>query len=137
MSFDNVLLHAEPGDRFGTRHLRAEKDDTRWLARLPASWRDQVEPPWAFCQYRDEELAAVRVVGSDIDDEPCYTAYRFSIVEPRSDDDETFYRVETYGEELAAWRLRDGRWLIWREIRTEDRLEDARGFYSFANEMPR
>jgi hypothetical protein len=137
MPRENRLLRLEPGAKYRTRRLRAEKDDARWLHRLPVVWRTQVEPPWEFHQYHDEELGAVRVVGSDIDGQPCYTTWRFSLIEPRSDDDETFYSVEAYGEELAAWRLHDERWLIWREIRTEETPESGHSFYSFSATMPR
>jgi hypothetical protein len=140
MFLANPLLHVERGASFRTRILPAEENDTRWLAHLPAEWRDLVDPPWEFRQYQDDQgeaLAAVRVVGYDVDGQPCYTAHRVDFIEPRSDDDEVFYTVVTYGEELAAWRLRDERWLIWREIRTEENQEDARSFYSLSQEMPR
>jgi hypothetical protein len=133
----NPLLRLGRDASFRTRILRAGENDTRWQAHLPADWRDLAEPPWEFRQYRDETLAAVRVVGVDMEGQPCYVAYRVDFIEPRSDDDEVFYAVVTYGEELAAWRLRDERWLIWREIRTEENQEDARSFYSLAQEMPR
>ncbi|MDR2164623.1 MAG: hypothetical protein LBO79_03135 [Zoogloeaceae bacterium] len=119
------------------RHSRASKKDEVWRARLPAAWRALADPPLELRRYRDEELAAERMVGYDADGNACYTAHRFCIVEPRSDDDETFYAVVTYGEELAAWRLIDERWLIWRRIRTEESPEDARGFYSLSEEIPR
>jgi hypothetical protein len=53
----------------------------------------------------------------------------------RSDDDEEFYQVVAYAELLSAWRLRDGRWLIYRLIKREG--ERGSGFYSFSDRMPR
>jgi hypothetical protein len=44
--------------------------------------------------------------------------------------------VLLYGESLAAWRLRDDRWLIWREIQKEESGGEARSFYCLSQEMP-
>ncbi|MDR3323885.1 MAG: hypothetical protein LBS89_06755 [Zoogloeaceae bacterium] len=119
------------------RQSRNDRDDLSWQTHLPPEWRSQVDPPLELRHYQDYEMEASRVVGYDADDKPCYTAYRFSLLEPRSDDGEEFYTVLAYGESLAAWRLRDERWLIWREIRTEEDCAQARSFYSLAQEMPR
>lgn len=108
-----------------------------WRARLPPGWRAHVVPPRAFCHYREHEMAAERVLGYDAEGQPCYTAYRFSLIEPRSDDGEAFYVVLAYGEELMAWRLDDACWLVWREIWSEECCDAARGFYSLARAMPR
>ena len=116
---------------------RQERDDQSWLEHLPAEWRALVVAPLELRRYQDYEMAAARVVGYDADDKPCYTAHRFSLTEPRSDDGEEFYTVLAYGEELAAWRLRDERWLVWREIRAEEECAQARSFYSLAQAMPR
>ncbi|MDR1936605.1 MAG: hypothetical protein LBS49_13700, partial [Candidatus Accumulibacter sp.] len=93
--------------------------------------------PLDIHRYRDHEIAAERYVGYDKDGNPCFTAYRFGFFEPRSDDDEAFYTVLAYGESLAAWRLRDERWLIWRETRSEENCGEAKSFYRIGKEMPR
>jgi hypothetical protein len=119
---------------------RSGREDPGWQTHLPPEWRAQVDAPLEVHRYQDYEMAAERVIGYDADEKPCYTAYRFSLLEPRSDDGREFYTVLTYGEELAAWRLHDERWLVWRKIhaRGERRENDqARSFYCLAQEMPR
>ena len=39
--------------------------------------------------------------------------------------------------QLQAWRLRDERWLIYRQPITDDNPSPKRGFYSFSMEAPR
>jgi hypothetical protein len=116
---------------------RPAREDSSWQRYLPPEWRAQVEAPLELRHYQDYEMAAERVVGYDADDKPCYTAYRFSLMEPCSDDGREFYSVLTYGEELAAWRLRDERWLVWRQIRAREENAKARSFYCLAQNMPR
>lgn len=116
---------------------RQDQEDCTWQEHLPREWRELVVAPLVLRRYRDYEMAADRVVGEDGEGRACYTAHRFMLTEPRSDDGEEFYAVLTYGEELAAWRLRDERWLVWREERAEERCEQARSFYCLAQEMPR
>ena len=120
-----------------TPPLRQERESCPWQAHLPLTWRERVVAPLELRRYRDQEIAAERVLGYDAAGRPCYTAYRFSLTEPRSDDGEEFYAVLAYGEALAAWRLADGRWLVWREIRAEESCHEARSFYSLVQEMPR
>ncbi len=129
--------------QLSSAHLQAssrssgERDDLSWLQHLPAEWRAQVVSPLEVRTYQDYEMAAVRVVGYDGEEKPCYTAHRFALTELRSDDGEEFYTVLTYGEELSAWRLRDERWLVWREIRGEEDCAKASTFYSLSQDMPR
>jgi hypothetical protein len=61
-------------------------------------------------------MPARRIVGHDIDGQPCFQAFDYRLVEPRSDDDEDFYPAVAYSESLSAWRLLDGRWLVHRRI---------------------
>lgn len=116
---------------------RHEREDRSWQEHLPQEWRELVIAPLDLRRYQDYEMAADRVVGYDADDKPCYTSHRFSLTEPRSDDGEEFYTVLAYGEELAAWRLRDERWLVWREIHADEDCQSARSFYTLAQGMPR
>ncbi len=107
-----------------------------WNNLLPAEWAKLAEPPLHFAHYSEYEIAAERTVGYDADDRPCFTAHRFMLTNPASDDDETFYPVVTHSEEMAAWRLRDERWLIFRKVGNEH-SDPPRVFYSFSQEMPR
>ena len=116
-----------------TRRKRTAAID--WRLNLPKEWQRLVVAPLATETYRDYEMAAERIIGRDEDEQPCYCRSRFVVTEMRSDDDEEFYQVVAYAELLSAWRLRDGRWLIYRLIKREG--ERGSGFYSFSYRMPR
>jgi hypothetical protein len=125
-----------------TRHLekpaktRCEHDDTDWPRHLPDGWQDAVQAPLYFHQYSEYEIRADRTVGYDADDQPCFTAHRVELTRVASDDDEEFYEVVSYQEEMAAWRLRDERWLVFRIVSTSH-CNPPRGFYAFSQRMPR
>lgn len=108
-----------------------------WSAELPSDWHQAVVSPLDVKVHRDYEADAIRVLGRDEDGALCYSAHRYSLREPRSDDGEDFFLAPVYGEALRAWRLRDGRWLIHRVVAVGEELETARGFYSFSETAPR
>lgn len=105
-----------------------------WADHLPKDWKALVVSPLAFDVFRDYEADAERTVGRDEDGTACYHAHRYVLRETRSDDDEEFYEVVAYREELAAWRLRDGRWLAWRLVAAEEM--GGRAFFSIGQEPP-
>jgi len=107
-----------------------------WTEHLPDIWRDAVEAPLYFKRYSEYEMPAERTLGYDADDHPCFTSHRFMLTSLASDDDEEFYEVVTYSEEMAAWRLRDERWLVFRRISTNN-CNPPRGFYVLSPDMPR
>jgi hypothetical protein len=107
-----------------------------WDKHLPNEWRHAVEAPLHIEQYSEYEMSAERVVGYDADEQPCYTAHQFLLTRLASDDDEEFYEVVSYCEEMAAWRLRDERWLIFR-ITSSSNCTQAPGFYALSQDMPR
>ena len=117
----------------------AGRDDPTpdWSALLPADWRAMAEAPLRFVEYREYEMPASRCLGYDADDRLCYCAHHYLLETCRSDDDEEFYRAVTGGETLHAWRLRDGRWLVYRRPIADDCQPASRGFYSFAPTAPR
>lgn len=124
------------------RPYRSHRADPESVARrrwreLPTAWRDRAVEPLRFVVHADYEALAFRALGYDEDEKPCFCAYQYATGELLSDDDEEFYEVVTYAESLAAWRLRDGRWLIHRRIVTG--LDDTRAqsFYSLSETMPR
>lgn len=119
--------------------LNTGRDDPTpdWSAHLPADWRAMAEAPLRFVEHREYEMPASRRLGYDADDRLCYCAHHYLLETCRSDDDEDFYRAVTGGEILHAWRLRDGRWLIYRRPIGDDCQPVSRGFYSFATEAPR
>ena len=106
----------------------------RWNSLLPRDWRNQVVAPVEFRTFRDYEMAAEHILGTDEDGPPCFHAYRSVLHELRSDDDEEYYQAAIFGESLTAWRLRDGRWLSHRLSAGES--ETVRGFFSFGESAP-
>lgn len=122
--------------RTGDRRRAADSGEQPWWGRLPVEWRDVVVVPLSFDLFREAELDAERVFGYDPDGEACYYAHRYVLREPRSDDGEEFYAAAAYAESVAAWRLRDQRWLIHRTVQPG---QDCAGqsFYSFSESMPR
>lgn len=107
-----------------------------WRARLPPEWQLRVRAPVRFRRYRDDELEAERSFGHCSRNAPCYYSHRFRVSELRSDDDEEFYVCTLYAEELHAWLLHDGRWLVCREIHNDEQGAGS-AFYSFSRQMPR
>ena len=124
-------------NRYSAPRLRRSqrgRADVPWDDLLPPDWRELAVVPEVFDTFRDYEVAADRTVGRDGDCEPCYYAHCYAIHEARSDDDEEYYQVAVYREDMVAWRLRDGRWLAWRKVSGED----ARGrpFFSIGEQSP-
>lgn len=113
-----------------------EETSEDWQKHLPEAWLGAVDHPLYFKRYNEYEICAERSVGYDADDSPCFTAHQFILTSMASDDDEEFYEVVTYAEEMAAWRLRDERWLIFRTITTAP-CNAPRGFYAVSPDMPR
>lgn len=118
------------------RGKRTLQDKPAWRSHLPHEWLDAVESPLYFEQYSEYEISAGRSVGYDADDRPCFTSHYYLLTSLASDDDEEFYEVVTYCEEMSAWRMRDGRWLIYRRNSTSQ-TDEPRSFYAFASDMPR
>ena len=108
-----------------------------WRRHLPIDWRERVVAPFDFTEHREYEMPASRHLGYDIDGALCYYTHSYAMTESRSDNDEDFYQVITYGETVHAWRLRDERWLTWRVVHTGEDSDPRRGFYSFSDRPPR
>lgn len=118
-----------------TRPLRESKAPD-WQRNLPAEWRVAAVAPLDFAIHREYEMPASRTLGYDEDSVPCYYHHHFVLDAPRTDDDEEFYAAVVYKEEVEAWRLRDGRWLVWRRASHDEDCRSSRGFYSFSERMP-
>lgn len=108
-----------------------------WTDKLPSKWRPMIVAPLVFHCHTEYEITASRTLGEDEDGRRCYYAHDYLLVGERSDDGEDFYRAVDYGEKVCAWRLRDERWLIYREVITRDDVAPGRSFYNFATECPR
>jgi len=129
-------MNAQPDLRRQTPPAN-EAPSVDWRRHLPADWREQVIAPLDFTEHREYEMLASRRFGYDVDSALCYYAHSFAVTESRSDNDEDFYQVVTYGETAHAWRLRDERWLTWRVVQAGDDGDPRRGFYSFSDRPPR
>lgn len=103
-----------------------------WRGYLPDAWADRVEAPLWVEEFQEYQLDAQRWVGYDADEQPCYTAHHYAL--PAQD--ASAGAVVAYSEVLAAWRLRDERWLVFRLIGAGGATL-PRGFYVFSPEMPR
>lgn len=128
---ESIHHRARPGLRKG----RFENEPA-WLEHLPDEWLDAIEAPLYFEQYSEYEINAERAVGYDADDRPCFATHRFLLTELVSDDDDEFYEAVAYAEEMATWRMRDGRWLVYRR-NSAHQGGQPRSFYAFSNTMPR
>lgn len=111
-------------------HLGQEVD---WAERLPLLWRNlTVGPLWVDVN-RDADVGAERWMGYDEEEQPCYCRYRFQVSIGRISEG----NAGLYSEDLAAWRMRDGRWLIHRVINCDAEGKTAYAFYAFSESMPR
>jgi hypothetical protein len=115
-------------------HLSAE---VRWADRVPQLWRSlTIGPLWVDVN-RDLDAGAERWVGYDEEEQPCYCRYRFQVDIGSVAGDQTEPGRPGYTEDLAAWRMRDGRWLTHRIIMCHADGKTAYAFYSFSEDMPR
>jgi hypothetical protein len=119
------------------RPCRHKDRDPEWQEALPDEWRSAAIVPIDFCIHRDYEIPASRTLGYDEEMQPCYYRHTYILGSLRSDDDEEFYEAIAYDEDVQAWRLRDGRWLIRRIAHEEGGCRGDRGSYSFSECMPR
>ena len=119
-----------------TLGLNKAADGALWRCGLPAKWRDAVVVPLEMKTHRDYEADAVRTLGRDEDGGLCFSTHRYVLREFRSDDGDDFFMAPIYGEALSAWRLRDGRWLLYRIVAVGEELENARGFFVLSESPP-
>ena len=106
-----------------------------WLRYLPDIWRDAVDVPLTIAHHREYEMDATRSVGYDADDRPCFTAHHF-VLTVTAATPEGPREEPAYCEEMAAWRLHDERWLVFRIISASTGVL-PRGFYAISPHMPR
>jgi hypothetical protein len=105
--------------------------EVNWSERVPHPWRClAIAPLWVDVN-RDAQAHAERWVGYDEEELPCYCRYRFQMqTDPQAMDGH-------YTEDLCAWRLRDGRWMIHRIVQTAAADGHTYSFYAFSETMPR
>lgn len=88
-----------------------EREARTWKLNCPEELEALLIPPRRFEHHEDRGAQALKVRGLDRSGRACYYRYHYIIEEERFDEDELPLRVETYREQIIAWRLRDGRWL--------------------------
>lgn len=120
-------------DSQGRRLKRASHlgSEINWSDRLPQLWRSLTIGPIWIDVNRDLDAGAERWVGFDEEEAPCYCRYRFKV------DIGSLGATPDYVEDLVAWRMRDGRWLIHRIIKCHADRQTAYAFYGFSESMPR
>lgn len=133
-----ILHHTSglPGKRQATRRRADRRDlDHLWQRHLPQPWQAAVARPLHLAHYREYEMDASRTVGYDVDGKPCFVAHHFVLA---AEGTRTAAEASTtaYSEDLAAWRLHDDRWLVFR-ITGTGAASLPQGFYAFHAEMPR
>ena len=108
-----------------------------WWQDIPPGWRTAVVAPLHFEVCREYEVAADKTTGFDESDLPCYCAFRYVLTETRLDDEDRFYEEPVYAEKRTAWRLRDDRWLVFREVVGNYGADRVHSFFSLSETMPR
>ena len=81
-----------------------------------------------------------RWLGHDEDERPCFVRQCFSlpIGEGAEGQGQVPAQALAHGEDLMAWRLRDGRWLIHRVIVSQaETAPQQYSFYALGHDMPR
>lgn len=125
-------------ERRGNTAPRKRRTDNPpdWRHGLPADWHEQVIAPLDIVCHTEYEMPASRSLGRDEDGRLCFYEHHFRLEETRSDDDEDYYRALAYAETVRAWRLRDDRWLIYRQQHHGDDRSPRRGFFALSESPP-
>lgn len=108
-----------------------------WRAGLPGDLRDAVAVPAVFERALEYEMPAERILGRDAAGQPCYCSYHCVQTDLCCEDGEVFVEDLSFAEQLCAWRLADGGWLVRRSVTTGDRPELERVEYRRSESMPR
>jgi hypothetical protein len=132
------LYISEYNERQAHRTKRASHlaQHVSWADRLPPTWKDQVIGPLWVNVFRDPDIGAERWVGYNEDEQACYCHYRFMLAQG----DDPLHPGEQrlgYSEDLVAWLMRDGRWLIHRIIFSAAEQPASNSFYALSEHMPR
>jgi hypothetical protein len=83
-----------------------------WKSGLPAESKPATVPPVRLEQHRDESAQARRVKGYDPLGKLCYYHHAYAINRERFDEEGLYDESEAYREEVTAWRLYTGGWLV-------------------------
>ena len=83
-----------------------------WQSDVPWYIKDMVIEPFEFTVHQDYEILADRTVGNDLQDEPCYCAYRYVETRLQSEDDDLLYVAPVFAQTISSWRMLSGHWLV-------------------------
>ena len=83
-----------------------------WNKGLPEQYAAAVIAPFSFEHFEDDLASARKFRGFDTSGCMCYYRHAYSRTAPRLDDEDCFHESETYYEEVIAWRLENGSWLV-------------------------
>lgn len=86
--------------------------DIPWTQGLPPQYHANTIAPQYFERFEDEEAHAQRVRGFDDCGGVCYYAHAYAFTHPVVDEEDCFFDEESYREEVTAWRLNNGSWLV-------------------------
>lgn len=127
-------VNAAAGRASALRRSCRNVQGVRWRQELPPFWSELAVEPVSFDVFREYEMPAERTVGRDENDEPCFCASRYLLTQLVCDEEDMFFEMPVYAETLAAWRLRDRRWLVLRKVAAF--AEKTRSSLSFSGSMP-
>lgn len=83
-----------------------------WKCGLPRECRPATVPPVVQEKFEEESLGAVRIKGFDPLRELCYYYHSYTLCQESLDEEGLYGEFETFRQEITAWRLYTGGWLI-------------------------
>jgi len=83
-----------------------------WKTGLPRESGPATVAPVALEQFVDEEASARRIKGYDHLGIMCYYHHAFALGRERFDEEGLYDENEAYRQEITAWRLYTGGWLV-------------------------
>lgn len=86
--------------------------DPAWTRGLPPQYRANAVLPCHFERFEDSDARAYRMRGFDSGGGVCYYAHAYALTHPVLDEEDCFFDEESCREEITAWRLANGNWLV-------------------------
>lgn len=83
-----------------------------WEKGLPLQYLGAVVAPRLLERFEDEPAHARKCLGYDGEGTTCYYRHAYSRTGLWLDEEDCFHEEENYYEEVIAWRLENGNWLV-------------------------
>lgn len=83
-----------------------------WKTGLPVESGPALVPPVALEKFEDKPACALRIKGFDSQGRHCYYHHSYAINRERFDEEGLYDESEAYRQEVTAWRLCIGGWLV-------------------------